>query len=207
MELQERTIRLSKMIETVIRRCIDPKWRFPGGPNLLVLEQGIGNLSKLWPYEGIADDRIVDYVIYQIYRTRQTFERGYSWQPGFLFSDYSIDKYRKQFLEESGKSGMNYYINQWLDESELSRHDLVKMIEEPKPNSMRKYVYMESEEQTKMRFLNSEMGFMLCQRSTTGWAPQSDTCRKCDYQGQCEKATAKRLPELVRLRKETAATK
>ncbi len=203
MELQERTLRLSKMIETVIRRCIDPKWRFPGGPNLVALEVGVEALNKLWPYEGIADDRVVDYLVYQIYRTRENLERGYGWQPNFLFTDYSIEKYRKQFIDDSGKSGMNYYINRWLDESELSRSDLVKMIEEPKPNSMRKYIYMESEEQTKMRFLNTEAGFMLCQRSTTGWAPQSDTCKKCDYQKQCEQATAKRLPELVRLRKES----
>lgn len=170
---------------------------------MVALEVGVEALNKLWPYEGIADDRVVDYLVYQIYRTRENLEKGYGWQPNFLFTDYSIEKYRKQFIDDSGKSGMNYYINRWLDESELSRSDLVKMIEEPKPNSMRKYIYMESEEQTKMRFLNSEAGFMLCQRSTTGWAPQSDTCKKCDYQKQCEQATAKRLPELVRLRKES----
>lgn len=202
MELQEKTIRLSKMIETVIRRCINRKWRFPGGPNLIALEVGVKNLQKLWPYEGIADDRIVDYIVYQIYRTRQNFENGYGWQPNFLFTDYSIGKYRKQFIDESGKSGMNYYINQWLDDAELTRGDLVRIIEDPKPNSMRKYVYMESEEQTKKRFLNTEAGFILCQRSTTGWAPLSETCERCEYQKQCEQATEKRLPELVRLRRE-----
>lgn len=190
------------MIETVIRRCIDRKWRFPGGPNLIALEVGVKNLQKLWPYEGIADDRIVDYIVYQVYRTRQNFENGYGWQPNFLFTDYSIDKYRRQFIDESGKSGMNYYINQWLNDAELTSGDLVKIIEDPKPNSMRKYIYMESEEQTKRRFLNTEAGFMLCQRSTTGWAPMSETCGRCEYQEQCEQATEKRLPELVRLRRE-----
>ena len=101
-----------------------------------------------------------------------------------------------------GKSGMNYYIDRWLDDSELSRSCLVKMIEEPKSNSMRKYIYMEAEEQTKMRFLNTEAGYLLCQRSTTGWAPMSETCKRCEYKKQCEQATEKRLPELVRLRKE-----
>ena len=167
-----------------------------------MLQNGLPLLKKLWPYEGLADDRIVDYIVYQIYRTRENIERGYGWRPDFLFSDYSIEKYRKQFINEGGKSGMNYYINKWLDESELSRSDLVKMIEEPKPNGMRKYIYMESEEQTKMRFLNTDGGYMLCQRSTTGWSPMSETCIKCDFQKQCEEATAKRLPELVRLRKE-----
>ena len=190
------------MIETVIRRCIDPKWRYPGGPNLVLLETGIGALKQLWPYEGIADDRIVDYIVYQIYRTRDTIEQGYNWKPNFLFTSYSIEKYRRQFIDESGKSGMNYYINRWLDDAELTRGDLVKIIEDPKPNSMRKYIYMESEEQTKKRFLNTEVGYMLCQRSTTGWAPLSETCNRCEYKKQCKQATAKRLPELVRLRKE-----
>ena len=144
MELQERTIRLSKMIETVIRRCIDPKWRFPGGPNLVALEIDINVLSKLWPYEGIADERVVDYVVYQIYRNRQTIENGMSWNPHYMFTNYAVDKYRHQFMSDEGKSGINYYINRWLDEYELSRGALVKMIEEPKPNSLRKYVYMES---------------------------------------------------------------
>lgn len=202
MELQDSTIRLSKMIETVIRRCIDPKWRFPEGPNLVALELDVQVLSKLWPYEGIADERIVDYAVYQIYRTRHTLEQGLAWQPHYMFTDYAVDKYRHQFMSEAGKSGINYYINRWLDEYELSRTDLVKMIEEPKPNSLKKYVYMESEEVTKRRFLNTEGGYLLCQRSTTGWAPLSETCSRCDYNKQCEQETAKRLPELVRLRKE-----
>ena len=203
MELQERTIRLSKMIETVIRRCIDPKWRFPGGPNLVALEIDINVLSKLWPYKGIADERVVDYVVYQIYRNRKTIESGMSWNPHYMFTNYAVNKYRYQFMSDEGKSGINYYINRWLDEYELSRGALVKIIEEPKPNSLRKYVYMESEEVTKKRFLNTECGYLLCQRSTTGWAPLSETCKQCDYNKQCEQATAKRLPELVRLRKES----
>ena len=202
MELQEGTLRLSRMIETIIRRCFDPKWRFPGGPSLLILENGHKELHKLWPYDGIANDRVVDYVVYQVYRTRRTLENGYSWRPDFLFSDYSIEKYRKQFIDEGAKSGIDYYINQWLDDAELTRADLVRMIEEPKQNGMRKYIYMESEEQTKMRFLNTEAGYLLCQRNTTGWAPLSVACCKCDFNKQCEQLTEKRLPELVRLRKE-----
>ena len=202
MELQDSTIRLSKMIETVIKRCINPKWRYPGGPNLVTLELDVKVLSKLWPYDGIADERIVDYAVYQIYRSRHALEGGMNWHPHYMFTDYAVDRYRHQFMSENGKSGINYYIDRWLDEYELSRGALVSMIEEPKPNSMRKYVYMESEEVTKMRFLNTEAGYLLCQNSTTGWAPLSETCARCDYNKQCEQATERRLPELVRLRRE-----
>ena len=203
MELQETTLRLSKMIEALIQKSLNPKWKFPGGPNLLMLQKDVQVLSKLWAYDGMADDRVVDYVVYQIYRKRDNISKGYGWQVHHMFTDYAVEKYRHQFMSEEGKSGMNYYINQWLDENDLSRQALVKMIEPPKPNSMRKYVYMESEEVTKRRFLNTDAGYILCQRSTTGWSPQSETCMACKFKEQCEMDTERRLPELVRMRRET----
>lgn len=202
MELQERTIRLSKMIETLIKRCIDSKWKFPGGPNLITLQNDVDSLSRLWSCGDISDGRLVDYIVYHIYRKRESLERGNYWHPHYMFTDYAVEKYKSQFMSDSGKSGMNYYINQWLDEYEISRDFLVKIVEPPKPNNMRKYVYMESEEITKRRFLNTEGGFMLCQRSTTGWTPLSDTCKKCDYNKKCEQATERKFPELVRIRRE-----
>lgn len=190
------------MIETVIRRCIDTKWRFPGGPAIVQLENDLNVLVKLWPYENMADERIVDYVVYQIYRNRMTLEKKMMWQPHYMFTDYAVEKYRSQFMSSTGKSGMNYYIDQWLDESELDRRQLTAMVEEPKPNQMRKFVFMESEEATKRRFINTDDGYLMCQRGTTGWAPMSTACQKCNYQVQCEQDTERRLPELVRLRKE-----
>lgn len=190
------------MIETVVKRTIDPKWRFTqSGVAAIYLQNGLQQLPSLFGVLDIDDERIIDYLIYQLYRMRSFIADG-SWQYTWLFSQSAMDKFKKQFLSADGKSGMNYYINQWLDEAELSRSKLTVMIAQPKPNPLRKMVYLASEEPIKRRFLNTEDGLVLCQRSTTGWSPLSETCGRCDYWVECEKMTAKKFPELMRFRKE-----
>lgn len=190
------------MIETVVKRTIDPKWRFTqSGIAAIYLQNGLQQLPSLFGVLDIDDERIIDYLIYQLYRMRSFIADG-SWQYTWLFSQSAMDKFKKQFLSADGKSGMNYYINQWLDEAELSRSKLTVMIAQPKPNPLRKMVYLASEEPIKRRFLNTEDGLVLCQRSTTGWSPLSETCGRCDYWVECEKMTAKKFPELMRFRKE-----
>lgn len=190
------------MIETVVKRTIDPKWRFTqSGVAAIYLQNGLQQLPSLFGVSDIDDERIVDYLIYQLYRMRSFIADG-SWQYTWLFSQSAMDKFKKQFLSADGKSGMNYYINQWLDEAELSRSKLTVIIAQPKPNPLRKMVYLASEEPIKRRFLNTEDGLILCQRSTTGWSPLSETCGRCDYWVECEKMTAKKYPELMRFRKE-----
>lgn len=190
------------MIETVVKRTIDPKWRFTqSGVAAIYLQNGLQQLPSLFGVLDIDDERIIDYLIYQLYRMRSFIADG-SWQYTWLFSQSAMDKFKKQFLSADGKSGMNYYINKWLDEAELSRSKLTVMIAQPKPNPLRKMVYLASEEPIKRRFLNTEDGLVLCQRSTTGWSPLSETCGRCDYWVECEKMTAKKYPELMRFRKE-----
>ena len=195
------------MIECLIRRTINPKWSFTSsGQVALQLQHGLGLLPGLFSVPVIDDERIVDYIVYQIYRNRQAIEDG-RWQPSWLFSKASMEKYKFQFLSEGGKSGMNYYINQWLDEFELSRGALVAMIAKPKPNPLRRMIYMESEEPIKKRFLNTEAGLALCQQATTGWSPLSATCKECNNWVECGKITAKKYPELMRFRKEAYGKK
>lgn len=190
------------MIETVVKRTIDPKWRFTqSGVAALYIQSGLQQLPALFGFSDIDDERIVDYLVYQLYRQRTSLESG-SWSYTYLFSQSALDKYRKQFLSVDGKSGMNYYINQWLDEAELSRGQLTAMIAKPKPNPLRKMIYLASEESIKKRFLNTVDGLVLCQRATTGWSPLSETCGRCDNWADCGKMTAKKYPELMRLRKE-----
>ena len=190
------------MIETLVRRTIDPKWTFTqSGVAAMYLQQGLNMLSGLFGVSEIDEERIVDYLVYQIYRMRSIIECG-SWKYTYLFSQSAIDKFRKQFMSVGGKSGINYYINQWLNESELSRAQLLSMIAKSKPNPLRDMVYLESEESIKLRFLNTSDGLMLCQRFTTGWSPLSNACGRCDNWVECGKMTAKKYPELMRFRKE-----
>lgn len=195
------------MIETVIRRTIAPKYQFTkSGLAALQLQNGLALLPKLFEIQEIDDERVVDYLVYQIYRSRQSIEEG-RWNPSWLFSQASLERFKAQFLSTNGKSGMNYYINQWLDDAELSRSQLTAMIAKPKPNPLRKMVYLESEEPIKKRFFNTEAGFALCQQATTGWSPLSEMCEKCDYWVECGKMTAKKYPELMRFRKEAYGSK
>lgn len=202
MELQERTVKVRQMIETVVRRTINPLWRISqNGMVALYIQNGIDQLQSVFGMTEIDDERIVDYIVYQLYRTRNSIADG-SWQTTWLFSQSAKEKFKKQFLSVDGKSGMNYYINQWLDEAELSRGILTAMIAKPKPNPLKKMIYLEAEEPIKKRFLNTKEGLALCQSSTTGWSPLSDTCGRCDNRIKCEELTANKYPELLRFRKE-----
>lgn len=162
------------MIEVVVKRTINPKWQFTqSGVAASYLETGLRQLPSLFGVSNIDDERIVDYIVYQLYRQRTAIEEG-SWQYTWLFSAAAMDKFRKQFLSADGKSGMNYYINQWLDEAELSRSALTTMIAKPKLSPLRKLIYLASEEPIKKRFLNTKDGLALCQSSTTGWSTFRD---------------------------------
>lgn len=195
------------MIEVVVKRTINPKWKFTqSGVAASYLEKGLRQLPSLFGVSDIDDERIVDYIVYQLYRQRTAIEEG-SWQHTWLFSAAAMEKFRKQFLSADGKSGMNYYINQWLDEAELSRSALTAMIAKPKLSPLRKLIYLASEEPIKKRFLNTKDGLALCQSSTTGWSPLSETCGQCDNWDECEKITAKKYPELMRFRKEVYGRK
>lgn len=200
MESQKQAIRVRSAINKVIATLISEKQKIPeGGQTLLLIEQGIKRINtQLFPYTDMADERIIDFIVYQLYRKR---DGKFRFSVNELFSDYACAKYKAQFMQENGKSGMNYYINLWLEEGDLSRAELTKMIAKPKPHKMSKFIYMESEELIKKRFFNTEMGYMLCQRSTTGWAPRSRSCSQCKKADQCIEATDKRYPELVRLRR------
>ena len=200
MESLKQAIRVRSAINEIITTLIGEEFKVPGGgQTLAVIEQGIKSINqKLFPYSDMADDRIIDYLVYFLYLKR---EPRWRFTVGDMFSDYAISKYKQQFMSESGKSGMNYYINQWLMGGGLTRASLTKLIEKPKPHKMSKFIYMESEELIKKRFINTEMGYMLCQRSTTGWAPRSQYCQICKNASQCSHVTEQKYPELIRLRR------
>lgn len=184
----------------MIVELIDEKFKISqNGMSLQMVQEGIKRLNKiLFPYSNMADERIIDFIVYSLYLKR---DAQYRFTVSQIFSEGLMQKYQKQFMSADGKSGMNYYINEWLDDADLSRQQLTKIIEKPKPHKMSKFIYMESEELIKKRFFNTNTGYMLCQRSTTGWAPRSQYCNKCKSVEQCIMITEQKYPELVRLRR------
>lgn len=99
------------MIQTLIQKTIDPKWKFTqSGQVAMYLQNGLERLPGLFGFSDIDDERIIDYIVYQIYRSRTAIAEG-SWQHTWLFSQNAMEKYKKQFMSVDGKHGMNYYIN------------------------------------------------------------------------------------------------
>src|SRR5574344_362544 len=108
MESKEKINKIQKMFAIVIQSLIDKRWHFPGGRGgVSVVENGIERLKKLYNYSDMADERIIDFVVYQIYRYRDLINSGRGWEITWCFSENAVEKYRKQFIDTSGKSGMN----------------------------------------------------------------------------------------------------
>lgn len=199
MESQKQAIRVLSAANKVIATLIGEEFKLSlNGMTIQMIQEGVARLnSRLFPYSNMADERIIDFLVYGLYLKRDT---KYKFTANQLFADGVIMKFQKQFMSADGKSGMNYYINEWLDSEDLSRAELTKMIEKPKPHKMSRFIYMESEELIKKRFYNTDTGYMLCQRSTTGWSPRSTSCAGCVNAKRCITTTKQKYPELVRLR-------
>ena len=204
MESKEKCRKIQKMIETIVQVLIKKDWKLYGGPTSLpIIERGLERMKTLYPYSKMADERIVDFVVYQLYRYRNligNYDKG--WSLTWCFSEKAVEKYKRQFIDTDGKSGMNYYINQWLFSGELNRTILTDMIGEPKEHPLKKYIYMPSEDQIKRRSLSMYNGHVLCMMRTTCWSPFSDVCKECEHTDECIDYLGHNIPELLRLRKE-----
>ena len=68
MESKEKCSKILKMIEAVVRVLIKRDWKLSGGPTVLpVIERGLERMKTLYPYSEMADERIVDFGVYQIF--------------------------------------------------------------------------------------------------------------------------------------------
>lgn len=189
------------VFQKVVKKLIDKDWLLPVTANLNI-QLGILRFKDLFP-GGMSDGRLVDFLVYQIYRFRDLIaDKDSRWDMTWCFSENAVRKFKAQFLDAGGKSGMLYYIDQWLNEGGLSRDRLESMIAVKKEHRLAKLIYIEAEDFTKRRFFGTEMGFAMCIKSTTGWTPKSQVCASCVSASKCMEITEKKYPELVRLRKQ-----
>ena len=172
----------------IIRRLVNPTFSIPcGGSNIRKATLFIKRLEDA--FGTVSYERLVDCCVATAYANR---ERPFS--IGQLFGEAAIKRLTKN------AHGVKYYENKWLKSKELSREALVAMIADRDKHPHAKYIYMPSEESTKERMLNLEVGFMICQISTLGWSPMSYACSRCDFVKQCKDETKRKFPELFRLR-------
>lgn len=203
--MQINNIKIKKIQQTIdylIKRSITDKFKCSGATYQGTVDRGIKRLAGVTG--SISDERIVDFIVYQIYRYKDMIAEypGTRWEFTWLWSDNAVAKYHNQYYGDNAKVGINYYINQWLAEFDLTRDMLVGMLDPQTEHSLSRYLYLESEEGTKQRFLNTEIGKLNCFRSTTGWSPLSPTCQQCQFNAECIRHFEGVLPELIRIRKE-----
>lgn len=195
MEKEEKIVKnIIKVYTTIMKKAVDKNFAFPEGGRVKVkLSQFISKLNK--EYGDVTAQRLVDYCVFQIHKNRSS-----KYQSSLAvnsFGDTGFSKYK-----EMANKRKNYAEDAWLSENELSRVELQSLIEINKEHPQAKYIYMESEEPMKKRFLGTLTGFFICCEGTLLWSPFSKCCNECALSDKCKIETAKRYPEIYRLRVE-----
>lgn len=176
----------------IMRKTVNPSFKFSqGGATYKTINNFLDKFSEEF-LGTITEERLVDFCICTAYAYRGRD----NWTVKQVFGPASIKR-----LVES-KRGAKYYEDQWLSENGLSRPTLIGMIADRSEHPLSIYIFMSAEESTKLRYLNTEVGYALCQTSTLGWSPISEACLACTSAESCKKATSGKYPELYRIRVE-----
>ena len=194
----EKEERLTKQIKTVYteiaKRLVDPSFSFPeGGQAKRQLSQFIVNFTQICGGE-FNTSRLVDYCVFQLHKNRNAqYQRTLAPK---TFGTTALQKY----LSMSSRA-KQYMEDHWLSEANLTRAYLNSLICK-KEHPQSKYIYMPSEECTKKRSINTDIGFLICSTSTLMWSPFSPACQICTNVEKCKQETAIKYPELYRIRLE-----
>lgn len=195
MEVEERLTKQIKIVYTeIVRKLIDPSFKFPeGGKTDRILSAFILKFTKMYGGE-FSTTRLVDYCVFQIHKNRQSPHQR-TLAPN-TFGDTALQKYQQMTSKQK-----TYAEDKWLEEAQLTRIHLNSLISiDKRVHPLSKYIYMASEECTKRRCMNTEVGMVICATSTLMWSPFSDTCQECKQADKCKQATATKYPELYRIR-------
>lgn len=182
-----------KMFHEIMVKLVDPGRAVPkGGEPTRIMRDALQRVEK--QYGTLTAPRIVDYVVTASYAFRN---RGSRWNIRQVFGPKSLERFNTD-------KGRLYFEDKWLQSAKLNRGVLLDMIVDRSEHPKAKFIYVPSEEGTKLRLLNSEVGFVICQTSTLGWSPLSDACDQCAYVDKCKTETQQKYPEIFRLRIEYA---
>lgn len=191
MESEYRIHQTMKMFTEIATKLISPSFKFSkGGEPIRIVSQALGRLEK--KYGSLSKERIVDYCVSAAYTFK---DRGDRWKINQLFGPKSVEKFG---TDRRAK----YYEDKWLASANITRIHLLTYLADKREHPHQQYVYMPMEEPTKKRMLNSHAGYLICQSSTLGWSPESESCSQCQYVDECKVETKKKFPEIYRLRTE-----
>lgn len=171
---------------------VTSSFRFPKGYGASILDTFADKLLE--KESGIVGSGIiVDFCIHQVYLWRDH-KRWKHFNITWAFGQKGIDRFY------TSKSGVRYYQDEWLDWNEWTRESLKAQFTTFKVHPLVNKIYIEAEDTTKLRHLNTEAGMGLCFIMTSLFSPKSPACQKCDYKNKCESLLRKTNPELHRLR-------
>lgn len=172
---------------------INPSFKFSGGGEpIRIVTKALKDLEK--KQGGLSRERIVDYCVCSAYPFKN---RGTGWKINQVFGPKSIERF-------DADKGRRYFEDKWLATENVTRADLLMLIADKSSHPQAQYVYLPMEEATKLRMLNREAGYLICQSSTLGWSPESAACSQCQYIARCQVETGRKYPEIYRLRMEIA---
>ncbi len=178
-----------KMFHEIVVKLIHPGYRLPqGGEPTRIMRTALQRVEK--KFGVLTAQRIVDYVVCSSHAFK---DRGSDWKLNQVFGPKSMERFNSD-------KGRVHFENKWLASEGLSRASLLNMIVDRSEHPKAKYIFVPSEEGTKLRLLNREVGFAVCQTSTLGWSPLSAACSECNFVTKCKVETQKKYPEIFRLR-------
>ena len=180
-----------KIFAEIATKLISPSFKFSkGGEAIRIVSQALERLEK--KYGSLSRERIEDYCVSAAYSFK---DRGERWKINQVFGPKSVEKFGTD-------RRVKYYEDRWLASAEITRSHLLSYLADKSKHPHQQYVYMPMEEPTKKRMLNSQAGYIICQSSTLGWSPESESCSRCKFVSKCKIETQKRFPEIYRLRLE-----
>lgn len=178
-----------KMFHEIVINLIHPDYRFPqGGEPTRIVRTALQRVNK--KYGALSAQRIVDYVVCSAYAFKN---RGSEWKLNQVFGPKSLERF-------DSDNGRIYFEDKWLESAGISRSSLLNKIVDRSEHPKAKFIFVPSEEGTKRRLLNKEVGFVICQTSTLGWSPLSAVCSECKFVDKCKIETQQKYPEIFRLR-------
>lgn len=195
MVTEERLKKQIKIVYTeIVRKAIDRTFKFPDGGKVdRQLSQFIQQFTETYGGE-FSTTRLVDYCVFQIHKNR-TSPHQRNLAPN-TFGKTAFSKYQQMSSKQK-----TYAEDQWLKDVCLTRSYLNSLISINKQvHPLAKYIYMPSEEGTKKRCVNTDIGLVICSTSTLMWSPFSATCQSCKNADECKQMTEKKYPELYRIR-------
>lgn len=178
-----------KLFTEIATKLISSSFKFSkGGAAYNTVAKALDGVEK--KYGSLTKERVVDYCVSAAYPFR---ERGSDWKINQVFGPKSIERLNSD-------KGLRYYQDKWLARANITRSHLVSYLVDKSEHPQAQYEYLPMEEPTKSRMLNTHAGYLICQTSTLGWSPESESCSQCNYTEECKIETQKKFPEIFRLR-------